>query len=234
MQRNLTPTDFNVFKGFSQLSPLIQDALGGIALSINLAPGDILLDQGEEAQSFFLVQSGGVSLVRCLPSGKSVTIKIYGQGDIFGLLSVSGPYSSAVRVSAIHHSKVIAINGADARELMQYHPSLSLIVIDLLAAHIHHAHNRVEQMAIKKVDQRLAENLLYLAEKFAIKTGDELRIDVPLSQQDLAQFTGSTPETVNRTLKQWEDEGIIRCTWKHIDILKYDDLDSIAFNYPHN
>lgn len=46
-----------------------------------------------------------------------------------------------------------------------------------------------------------------------------LSIDITLSQKDLAEFAGTTIETVNRTLKIWEQREYIRRSRQHIDLL---------------
>ncbi|MGF1505216.1 MAG: Crp/Fnr family transcriptional regulator [Anaerolineae bacterium] len=174
------------------------------------------------------MQKGALRLLRCTPQGHEVTLKIYGPGDVFGLLAVSGDYSGGATVEAIHKTEVIALLGQDIRQLMYTHGDLGVLITDLLVAHVHHAHKRLGNMTALRVDERLAASLLELAEKFGELCSSGIMIDVPLTQQDLAQFIGATPETVSRTLKTWSQTGLLQKERRHIILLKPASLLRIA------
>jgi CRP-like cAMP-binding protein len=214
----------------ARLSADALDALGAVARTVYLNPQDILLGQCETIRAFYVIVEGGVRLVEYTPDGQSVALKIYGPGDVFGLLAVSGSYPHPTQIESIHDSVLVAFDGQDARRLMSTYPEVALLVIDLLTEHVHHAHQRIRQMAAEKVDRRLARTLLHLCDKFGRDDGQIISIDAPLSQRDLAEFTGTTVETINRTLTAWEKRGVVRCSHRHIDVLDRAALVGIAEN----
>ncbi|NWG18594.1 MAG: Crp/Fnr family transcriptional regulator [Chloroflexi bacterium] len=216
----------------ARLSAPALDALSEIARTIYLGPQDILLGQCETIHAFYVIVEGGVRLVEYTPDGQSVALKIYGPGDLFGLLAVSGSYPHPAQIEAIHDSVLVAFDGQDARRLMSAYPEVALMVIDLLTEHVHHAHQRIRHMAAEKVDRRLARTLLHLCDKFGRADGRKISIDAPLSQRDLAEFTGTTVETINRTLTAWEKQGVVSCSHRHIDVLDRAALNGIAENIP--
>lgn len=189
---------------------------------------EVIVYQGSPIQSFFVVLRGAVRLVEYGPTGQTVALKIYGTGDIFGLLAVSGTYPHNAQIEAIQESVIASLNGSDTRQLILDHPQLGLTVIDLLTSHVHHAHYRIRDMAAKRVEQRLARAIIHLAEKFGQSQGAILSIELPLSQRDLADYIATTVETINRTLTIWEREEIVRCSHKHIDVLDQTSLLAIA------
>lgn len=163
------------------------------------------------------------------PTGQTVALKIYGPGDIFGLLAISGDFPHNAQVEAIHETFVASINGSEMRQLILEHPQLALTIIDLLTAHVHHAHYRIRDMAAKRVEQRLAQALIHLAEKITdMRQGAIVSIELPLSQRDLADYVATTVETINRTLTTWERQEIVRCGHKHVDILDQQILSTIS------
>jgi CRP-like cAMP-binding protein len=184
------------------------------------------------AQAFYVVLDGGLRLVEHTAEGKAVHLKLYGQGDVVGLLAVSGAYPYPAGAEAICNSTVASITGAETRQLILEQPSLALLIIDMLVNHVHGAHARLRQMASERVEQRLARTLIHYAEKFGHWVDNELSIDVPLSQQALADFVGTALETINRTLSKWEKQGWIRISRQHIDILQplvlHELVDSVA------
>lgn len=228
MHRQLLQQDLSVIAAFKPFSPQLLSALRDNAQVYCLKPQEILLYQGDVIHSFYAVLEGGVRLVEQDEKGTSVTLKIYGPGDIFGLLAVSGHYTHPAQIEAIHHSMVIAINGQSTRQLVLEYPELGLAIIDLLTGHVHHAHQRIRYMTAERVDRRLARTLLHYSDKFGKQQCGKISIDVPLSQRDLAEFAGTTVETINRTLTQWSKQGIVASAHKHIDILDREALVAIA------
>lgn len=204
---------------FPQLSNGTLNALEEIGRFHTLNPQEVLYYHGDMARSFYVVLEGAVRLVEYTHEGKTVNLKIYGRGDVFGLLAISGEYPHPSEINMITHTTIAAFDGEESRQLMMRHPEFALHIMDLLVSHVHHAHDRLRQMAAERVDQRLARTLIHLAEKFGNETADCISIDLPISQQEIAEFTGSTVETVNRVLGQWEKQGIIQRSRQHVDIL---------------
>lgn len=207
---------------FQHLEPHVIEALAKVAQTLHLSQGETLYEQGDQAAAFFIVQAGGVRLVEHTEAGRDVNLKIYGPGDVFGLLAISDRYAHTSAVYAVEESTIICIQAQQARDLMLVYPRLALTVVDWLTHHIQHAHSRIWQMAAEKVERRLARALLHFNDKF----GCEGRLGV--TQQDLAEFTGTTIESVNRTLRNWEDRGLIERSRKQIEIRDRDALSRLT------
>lgn len=198
--------------------PVIR-ALEGIGTAYALEAGQFLYRQGDIARAFYLVTSGGVRLVEHTEDGQDVQLKVFAQGEIFGLLAISGEYPHPASIQALDKSTVVGFRGSEARELMRQHPTFALLIVDLLVEHVHHSHSRIRQFAAERVERRLARALLHYGDKFGTLTSGVVSIDIALSQKDLAEFVGTTVETVNRTLKIWEQREYIRRSRQHIDLL---------------
>ena len=203
---------------FAHLNAAVIAALESISIRYPLRAGEVLYHVGTEARAFYVVLAGGLRLLEYTPGGTRVSLKLYGPGELFGLLAISGPYAHPSEVQALCASQVLAINGSDTRHLMERFPALSLTVLDLLVTHIHRAHARVWQMGAERVEIRLARALIQLVEKFGQPDGDAITIAAPISQRDLAEFTATTVESVNRTLRTWKEAGILTWTRQNLDI----------------
>jgi len=213
---------------FNRLGKATIDALAEAAVLYSLAPQEILYHQGELAQTFYVVVSGGVRLIEHTPQGKVVNHKVYGPDDVFGMLAISGAYPHPSAVCALDESVILGIEGRTMRELMGRFPELDVRMFDLMVEHIHHAHERLRQLSAEHVEQRLARALQHYMEKFGVKQDGRMVIDIPLSQQDVAEFIGTTQETINRTLKCWEADGIVARARRRIDVLDSAALAEIA------
>lgn len=199
-----------------------------IAVVYQLEAGENLYTQGEFASSFYIILEGGVRLVEYTPEGKAVTVKMYGENDFFGLLALSYEHKHAATVEAVDISRIIAFRAIEARQLLIQDGTVAVRLIDCLTHHVHHAHDRIRHLAAEKTEKRLARALLHFHRKFGSLVDGRYVINADLSQRDISEFTGTTIETVNRYLRQWEKEGWIELSYKHIDILDPNQLESIA------
>jgi CRP/FNR family transcriptional regulator, nitrogen oxide reductase regulator len=233
-RRGSRSIDLRSFAVFEPLDEVVLNALKQQAVLYRLKRRELLYQQGEEAHSIYLIQQGGVRLIEHTSDDQQVNIKVYGAGDLLGLLAISGSYAHPSSAEAIDDTQVIGIAGEAMRKLMRCHAVLGLLVVDLLIHHVHHAHSRIRHLVAERVEQRLARGLLHYCEKFGQLTSDQIiAIDITLSQQDMAEFSGTTVETVNRTLKIWEDKGYIRRSRQHVDVLNRDALAHIAEDRPY-
>lgn len=231
--RGACSVDLKAFPVLSGLDERILDVMMHHAVIYRLRRRELLYQHGEEAHSIYLIQTGGVRLLERVNDEQQVNIKVYGAGDLLGLLAISGSYPHASSAEAIDDTQVIGIPGEAMRQLMRCHAVLGLWVVDLLVSHVHQAHARIRHLIAERVEQRLARGLLHYCEKFGQRVNGYISIDIALSQQDMAEFSGTTLETVNRTLRMWEDKGYIRRAWQHIDVLDCDALREIVAERPY-
>lgn len=215
---------------FADLPDEILAAITCSSYTHTLKPGEILYAQGDLADSFYVVLTGGVRLVEQTDGSREVGLKIYGKGDLFGVLAIKGRYPYHSRVEALLDTTVIAIPGEDTRRLVTEHGQFGLNIIDMLIDHVHQAHKRIREMAAEPVNRRLARALLRLCSKFGTQDEDCIHIGMPITQHDLSIFANTTVESVNRTLKQWSTDGIVDTSRMNINIVDHDALVAIAEN----
>ncbi|NJO82254.1 MAG: Crp/Fnr family transcriptional regulator [Blastochloris sp.] len=194
---------------YKNLSDEAREALHSSAKTYRLRTGAILFRQGEITNTFYSVLSGGVRLVENLEEGKQVNLKIYGPGDVFGLLSLAGEFTHRADLVAVGYSEILAFDALRTRELSQQYPEIAWKLIDLLVLHVEHAHTRIRTLAAEKVERRLARSLLHFCQKFGSPGTNGTLQAANITQQDLAEFTGTTVESVNRHLRKWEQLDII-------------------------
>lgn len=194
---------------YKNLSYGAREALHSVARTYRLRTGSFLLRQGEITNTFYSVLSGGVRLVENIEEGKQVNLKVYGPGDVFGLLSFAGEFTHRADVITVGYSEILAFNALQTRAISQQYPEIAWKIIDLLVLHIEHAHTRIRTLAAEKVERRLARSLLHFCQKFGSPGTNGTLEAANITQQDLAEFTGTTVETVNRHLRKWEQLDII-------------------------
>jgi CRP/FNR family transcriptional regulator, nitrogen oxide reductase regulator len=218
---------------FASLPPDLLSRLAAVSRSQTVSKADFVFRQGEPASTFYILHTGQMRLVQHSAEGKDVTLATFGTGDVIGLVVaiIRQPYPGSAE--AIDASELIALPGDLMWEIMNDHAPLAVSVLRLVAARLHEAQDRIRELSVEKVHQRVARSLLRLARQVGVKQPDgSIHLDVRLSRQDLAQMNGTTLETISRTLTTWERDGLIDAAREHITILRPHQLVVIAEDLP--
>ena len=98
---------------------------------------------------------------------------------------------------------------ADLRAVMNRHPVVALAVLDEVSHRLEEAQQSVRRLSGGTVEQRIAASLLVLADKLGEPRDESILLQLPLTREDLASMTGTTTESVSRTLSKWRRAGLI-------------------------
>ncbi len=204
----INPADLyqvEVFKGapLEDLKLLVEK---GVLRSIE--EDEFFFFQGDPATYFYILVSGRVKLLQSNPSGQQVNLRTIKEWEMFAALGAVRPDAMyPVAAQALEASSALAIESNLLREMMQTRPYLNMGLMQLMTGYIQEMQVRYRELATEKVERRLALTILRLASQIGIKSGES--IELPLSQQDIAEATGSTIYTVSRTLSEWEKRGLV-------------------------
>lgn len=191
-------------------------------------PGETIYFVGDPAMRLYVVAAGKVKLMRHTLSGQDVLLDILTPGEFFGSLSALDDEEYRDTAQAQTMCCVLRIAAEEFQTILQRYPSVALRVLDLMAERLRAAHETVRQLSAHSVEQRIAATLLKLAEKLGEEKEEGLLIQVPLSRQDLAEMTGTTPETASRVMSQFRTAGLIRSGRQWVAITDRAGLSAIA------
>jgi CRP/FNR family transcriptional regulator len=198
--------------------------LGNHSSRVNFKRGEIICKQGVMVSSVLYVEKGLVKVY--IDDGKkSLVLKIIPDNNLIGLASVTEEFNThQYSAKAYIDTDIIQIDVKAFRELLKRNPDFAKEIIDVLSTNSVQIYGRFFCITHKQSYGRLADILLCLAERIFKKSQFEL----PLSRADLAELTGMSSETVIRTLKKFQTEGLIKMRGKHIDVLDYARLQQIS------
>lgn len=171
--------------------------------------GDVIWLDGASADFFGLLATGFVKMVKGCANGTDATLELMGPTQIFGLMGVvtgSGCPLSAVAVTDLWYLRIpkrafLKIYGENLpiRDRLLRRTALRLHgMVDLMA-----------KMSSGKVEERLAAILFILAESYGEREDGLLRLQVPLTRQELGEMAGTTVESTIRVMSRWQKQGII-------------------------
>lgn len=173
---------------------------------------------GDKANRFCVIASGSVKLMKNSAEGHAALIDILRQGEFFGSLESFGDTVHQETAIAQTSVCILKINSENFRDILNKYPACALKVLDIVAKRLSDAQEMIRQLSASSIESRIVYTLLKLSEKLGEQKEVGLLIQIPLSRNDIAEMTGTTPETASRIMSQLQREGIIKTGRKWIAI----------------
>lgn len=169
-----------------------------------------IFEDGEKAHSFFLLLDGHIRVVRITPDGEQVIARYISSGELFGIAQALGRDTYPATAVAAVDCVVLSWPGSIWSETVARYPSFATNTYKTVGSRLQDAQDRIVEMATKRVEQRVANAILKLANQTGRKTEEGILIDFPISRQDISEMTGTTLHTVSRLLSAWEQDGMVK------------------------
>jgi CRP-like cAMP-binding protein len=173
------------------------------------APGDVLYHQGDPCTGVFCIQSGLVGLRKVGADGNSVLVRLAQPGDTIGYRSFLAGEEHKLSAEVLKPSTICFVERSVARRMLDTKPELGLRFLKRMAEELDTAEDKFLQTTSFDIRARLAHLLLVLKDRFAAEEKDgALKLELPLSRQDMAAMIGVRPETMSRAIRKFEDDGV--------------------------
>ncbi len=166
----------------------------------------VFLD-GDPADRLWVVAAGQVKIVKHTSDGQENLLEVIMPGEMFGGAGLLLPVHPATAV-AMTVTTALSIERGPYLHLIRQYPDIALRIIYLLGERLQAA-MKMRALAVEHVDVRLANILLKLCDKAGETTKEGIRINLPLSRQDLADMGGTTIETAIRVMSRFRKEGLV-------------------------
>jgi len=156
--------------------------------------------------------------------GEEAILAILTGGDFFGELSILDGKPRSATAIAMEATTTYTIDRLDLLKALRAEPEMAMEILGTLSERLRRTNLLVEEAFFLDVRSRLARQLLDWAQTHGVETDQGVRIDVRMTQHDLASAIGATRESVNRHLGQLQDRGLISIAGHHIHLLDLDGL----------
>lgn len=196
---------------FSVLGPSNLRELATKFYSVRYQKGEAVFREGEPAERLFLIVNGRVKLYVSSPRGVELLVAVVGRGQIFGELAVIDRGPRAMSARAMEDAVVFALSGENFWTLLETRSELARRLLELMARRLRRADQTRQDLVFFDASTRLARKLLDLAEEHGEPTGDgeQVRITVRVTQEEMAQMVGITRESANRLITSFAERGWI-------------------------
>ncbi|MFP4438754.1 MAG: Crp/Fnr family transcriptional regulator [Chloroflexaceae bacterium] len=158
----------------------------------------------QTAQSFYLLQSGQVSLQMLSASGRVLTLWVVEAGQVFGHSVLAGSRTYDTFAEAIKPARVVTVPRESVLQALASQPALSLALIEELGQHRLMVSRRLNEVAFKSVPARLASLLLDMADASDVQQIEGQQSRLPhRTHQQLAEMINAYRETVTKVINQF-------------------------------
>ncbi len=170
---------------------------------------EVIFSEGEPSQWFYLLIKGKVKITKLSYEGKEIILEIIQAPDFFGGLAVLRGFPYPASAVAIEDSEVIRIPRNIFLRLAERYPSINQAMLSFLIDRVKTTQETLKNVALERVDTRIASQLLRLSERYGIPVKEGTLIDLRLTKQELADMVGTTVETAIRVMSKFKKSGYI-------------------------
>ncbi|MCU1347314.1 MAG: transcriptional regulator, Crp/Fnr family [Acidobacteria bacterium] len=185
---------------------------------------------GDDDRRIYFVESGGVKLGVGSNHGRDFFLDIMVAGDLFGETCLTGSHERLESATTVSRTVLKAITYEDFFPFLRHHTLYEPFLVEL-AARIGELENMVADLATLPSERRLAKTLLRLAAK-APAGGSEVRLPYRLSQEELAEFVGTTRPRISSFMNRFRKEGLIDWTTDRFVLVRVDRLTEFLASQP--
>jgi CRP/FNR family transcriptional regulator len=210
---------------FCNLHPEALRKLQAIKATSVYPKGTLLCLEGQPARGVYVLCTGRAKLSTTSSEGKSIILRIAEPGEVLGLTAAvsSSPYEATIET--LEPTQANFISQADFIRFLQEYPEVGMKVAQQLTHNCKCAYGEIRSIGLSNsVPERIAKLLLSWAEHPLETPGKkksmEIHIRVTLTQEEIAQFAGTSRETVSRVLGDFKKKGWLKikgATWSILD-----------------
>ena len=181
--------------------------------------GEILFSAGNRPAGIFCVAEGKIKIYKSDASGNQKIVRIASVGDVVGYRSILAKEDYTATAETLENTLVCFIERTAFEKLLNDEPFTVFRLMGRMAEEIRDAQNNEFSLAHKTVRARLAELLLILSSKYGEAIHSKIHLQIKLTRQEIADIIGTTQETAIRTIRDFQEIGLIELVKRDIYVI---------------
>ena len=198
--------------------------LSAVARKRTFRPNEVIFHRDDPGQMLYVIHEGKVKIYITSPDGQEVSLAVFGPGDYFGELALLDGQPRSASAIAIEPVEAFALQRNDFISAVMRDPRIAIEVMHVLSRRLRQTDAMIEDLLFLDVHGRVAKKLLELAETHGSRTAEGIRIEMRLTQGELAAMVGASRESVNKVMGYFTDKRFISTDKYKITITRLADL----------
>jgi CRP-like cAMP-binding protein len=164
--------------------------------------GSFLYQEGEIASEMFLIRSGKVQISKLSQDGREFTLRLCSANDLIGEVSLASPTSKhKMNAKVLQDGKVAVIYMKDLENHLLSNNELALEFMKWMSNQNEISQTKIRDLILNGKKGALYSTLIRLSNSYGTQTEDlSIIINHPLTNQEIANFCGTSREVINRLL----------------------------------
>jgi CRP/FNR family cyclic AMP-dependent transcriptional regulator len=201
---------------FGGVPPEMLERVAELATERSFRKGQFVFQQGDVGDSCYVIDSGAVKVFTTSEEGTEVIYCTLGAGDCFGELSFFDGLERSAAVETLAPCRLVVLRRAALDLLLGTEPSASRALLAYQGAIIRRLTEQAGDLVVLDLPGRLAKCLDRLATTTGVATPEGVRVDLSLTQSDLAGLVGASRPSVNQALQSFVRRGYLRADGRSI------------------
>jgi CRP/FNR family cyclic AMP-dependent transcriptional regulator len=194
---------------FCQLSAAAVKDFDEIKSTATYPKGALLFVERQEARGVYVLCDGEVKLTISSAEGKTMIMRIARAGELLGLMAALANQSYEVTAETLHPCLVSFVRREDFLRFLGKHPEASQAVVKQMSSQYQGACEQLRTIGLSASAQEKLARLLLTWSEGIQQTKEGTRIKLPLTHEEIAEFIGTTRETVTRTLSEFKEKHLV-------------------------
>jgi CRP/FNR family cyclic AMP-dependent transcriptional regulator len=199
-----------------------------IGRSTNVPAAQVLFHKGDEPDRFFVVVAGSARASAPSHDGRDLVVRLFAAGDICGEIAVLDGGARTADVTTTEPCELLVFERNRFNRYLIDHPEVTRELAGILARRLRQTTELLSDNAFLGVPARLAKVLLSLARSRGGASADDKVITIELSQQELAEMVGTSRVSINKQLREWEEQGLVEIKRRRLTIHDIGELEDFA------
>jgi len=173
------------------------------------AKKEFIFAEGDPSDWLFIVKKGKVKITKLSNEGKELILELVPPNEIFGGIAVVRGFPYPANAVAMEDSEILKMSRKNLLSIMDRFPNLMYCMAMNIGDRIKDTHETLKNIALEKVESRIASLLIKLSDKAGEKVSEGVAINMKLTKQDIAEMVGTTVETSIRTMSKLTKAGLV-------------------------
>lgn len=177
---------------------------------ITLHDGEYLFHEGDAAKYFYIVRSGHIFITKYASSGRILSLRLASRSSIIGELPLYQDEPIYIfNAVAQCASEVYALEFPVLQSYLEKRPQLAVNLLKIISTHMRKQHSKFRDLLLYGKKGALYSTLIRLVNSYGKAVDGGVLIPVPLTNQELANYSAMARESLNRMLGELKKAGII-------------------------
>ncbi|AST90400.1 Crp/Fnr family transcriptional regulator [Sutcliffiella cohnii] len=193
-----------------KLSKELKQFLYTFEKKINIKKGTYLFHEGETANEIYLILSGKVQMSKITPDGQELTMRLCSEDDIVGELTLFTDGALYLLNAKVMEDGTAIVIPKDELEIGVANDSkIAVELMKWMSIHFRKTQTKFRDLVLKGKKGGLYSTLIRMTNSYGVMKPNGILIDTPLTNQDLANYCGTSREVVNRMLSELKKNEIL-------------------------